>query len=144
MATMAMQPSVAAQHSTLSYSKWDMLEDSDDEPDGKSKPLQPLLSGNKTFSQRDADEKAAQRFVKHIKDHLPATKPAHRELVSRYVAACSKGKQQTNIYRYSDICSFVTRVRHARPPQWRPQHPAHPVPPAARPRSTRPSCCLSP
>ena len=108
-----------AQHSALSYTKWDNLDVSDDECDGDKgtfPALEPVLNANKTNAQRDADERTYCRFVDYMGRHKDAVPSEKRAMVARFVAVSDKQGQSSNTHRYSEIVSVLAQVCHPSDP----------------------------
>lgn len=91
---------------SLSYSRWDDLHDSDDEPAGSRRPL---LRSEKGRGQLEADAAVSFRFSSHLDAHLRHFPKERRELAAKFIGAQHRGEESSNIYRYSDICAFLTR-----------------------------------
>jgi hypothetical protein len=105
-------------HTALSYSKWDHLEDSDDErteedPNTLSgkRPLDPLLQSSKTGAVLEKDEEIAKRFEGHMAEFRKAIPKKRRPLVARFVAACDKGTHSSNTFRFPDIVRFHAQYK---------------------------------
>ena len=104
-----------APHTALSYSKWDMIDDSDDEiVPGKyeegNKKVEPLLGSQKSHAHHEKDDMITQRFMRHFKEFLPAPADSSKApMLARFIAICDKGDAPVNIYRYNDIIGFCAR-----------------------------------
>lgn len=107
-----MQHAALQRAQPISYSKWDMLDDSDDDKPLAGDPsaaMQPLLDQNKSVAQHHADECVAARFIPYMEQHLPELPLQQRQLAARFIAASNKGDESNNIFRYSDIVAFCAR-----------------------------------
>jgi len=93
----------------LNYDKWDHIDDSDDESSKNSK-VEPLLESTKQNAQRASDAAVAERFTVYLRQHLKKEHPlAKRKLAAQFVGAQHRGEASSNIYRYNDICAFLSR-----------------------------------
>jgi len=104
--------------SALSYSKWDHIEDSDDELEAKGEAkdgkIDALLESKKRNADRDSDNALAQRFLGYMKEHVSEKAPIPREfrdVAARFVGVTDKRDQASNSFRYSDIVACGTRYQ---------------------------------
>jgi len=106
-------------HTALSYDKWSHIEGASSD-DGDADAVRPLLSGQKSRVQLQADEELCETFKALFKQHFKGRAPLRqRKLLARFISLQHSGPEPSNTFRYSDIIAIVTQVRRRAPARHR-------------------------
>jgi hypothetical protein len=112
-----MPSSAPAMHSSLSYDKWNDLDDSDDEEPAPGKPIEAKLESRKANSEIDRDNATHKRMVEYHKLHYKngenkdLVPPSQIDMMARLIAICDRGNEQSNTHRYSEITRFCAQYK---------------------------------
>jgi hypothetical protein len=110
-------PNAPAMHSSLSYDKWDDLEDSDADEPAPSQPIEAKLMSKKANSEIDQDNATHARMAEYHKLHYKGGEnkdlvpPSQVDMMARLIAICDRGKEQSNTHRYSEITRFCAQYK---------------------------------
>ena len=104
-------------HSSLSYDKWNDLDDSDDEEPAPDKPIEAKLESRKANSEIDRDNATHKRMVEYHKLHYKngenkdLVPPSQIDMMARLIAICDRGNEQSNTHRYSELTKFCAQYK---------------------------------